>query len=242
MLIFSLAIIGDVIAVNQETQGTYTKKIEDGIYKKKAWSDYWTGCTRATISCDSDQYLVGEAKKGSTAEYSNFQCRPEWYEDNLTANDQCTTNSMDDYWINVEKEYSKEDAVKGGSVSKTQCGASGGGGPEAKAGVAILCYEESAFEQSICDERGKTGECISNKTHDLNGEYIDINSIFEMRDSAFFKAQNDRANLNISNSSYLSGVFSGAFDILTPPPSKPVISPGSSFRPEGGNIVIGKEY
>ena len=235
MKIRKILLVFVVVAFASGVAAQYTQQIDDGVYKKKAWSGDWNGCTTATVSCDSDQYLVGEEKKGSTDEYSDYQCRPQWYQD-FRGDNSCTSNSVEDDWLGLEKERSKSDAVKGGSVSKTQCGANSGGGDEARAAVTALCYEESAFQDSLCDSRGLNNECISNTSHSVGGQSFDISSVFEARSNAVFEALDGEAYLNVSNSSTISGFWRGSFVIDA---ERPRIISGARFRPENGDIVIG---
>lgn len=214
---------------------TYTEQVDDGVYKKKDWSGDWQGCTTATISCDDDQYLVGEEKKGTTDEYSDYSCRPQWYYD-FTGGNSCTSNGPGNDWLGVEKERSKSEAELGGSVSKTQCGASGGGGDEARVAVVALCYEESAFEQSICDRRGPANECISNTTHDISNQQFNISSIFESREEAVFEAFNGPGTVNLTNSTSISGFWRGSVTINA---ERPVLKSGAKFSPGSGVISIG---
>jgi hypothetical protein len=123
-------------------EGSYSQYLGDGETRKKAWSDYWDGCDTATISCTSNEFLVGEEKKGSTGEYSAYECRPQWYQ-NFSSYDSCTSKKLNDDWLNLSKERGWESGTQGGSVSKTQCGADSGGGPEVKEGVAAYCVNPS---------------------------------------------------------------------------------------------------
>jgi hypothetical protein len=90
----------------------------------------------------------------------------------------------------------------------------------------------------ICDFRGPLNECIANTSHNISGQEYNVSSVFEVRENAIFEALNQKAVLEISNSSSLSGLWSGIFDIVTEKP--PVIVPGAEFRPRNGDIVIGK--
>lgn len=230
----AIAIICLVLFVGSVT-GTYEEKVEDGVFKKKDWSGDWDGCTTATISCDADQYLVGEEKYGTTDEYSDYSCRPQWYYD-FYGDNSCTTNGPGDDWLGVEKERSKSEATLGGSVSKTQCGANSGGGDEARAGVVALCYEESAFVQSICDYRGPVNECVSNSTHQISDQKYNISSIFESTNNAVFESLSGTGTLNLTNSTELSGFWRGSFLIEA---KNPRITSGAKFRPENGVIRLG---
>lgn len=181
-------------------------------------------------------YLVGEASKGTTAEYSDYQCRPQWYQD-FRGDNSCTSNDPGDDWLGVEKDRSKEEAELGGTVSKQQCGANSGGGPEARAGVVALCYEESAFDESICDYRGPVNECVSNSTHEISSREYNISSIFQSKPEAVFEALNGQSILNLGNSTSLSGIWRGSFSIVS---ESPRIVSGADFRPENGSIRIGR--
>lgn len=102
----------------------------------------------------------------------------------------------------------------------------------------IQVYSEGLV--SICDSRGPSNECISSQEHNLSGESLNVSAVFEMQESAVFEARFSSATLNLSNSSTISGIWQGSFDILTPVYRKPVLAPGAEFRPENGNIVVGR--
>lgn len=89
----------------------------------------------------------------------------------------------------------------------------------------------------ICDRRGLFNECVSNSTHEVSGQSFNISSIFESEASSVFEALNSRATLNVSNSTALSGVWRGSFDILSSA-GGPRLKSGASFRPENGRILI----
>ena len=90
---------------------------------------------------------------------------------------------------------------------------------------------------TICDRRGPFNECISNSTHEVSGESFDLSSVFQAEASSAFEALNSKATLNISNSTTLSGSWSGSFDILSGVGDVRLKS-GASFRPENGRILI----
>ena len=88
----------------------------------------------------------------------------------------------------------------------------------------------------ICDRRGPINECISNSTHNISGENYNIQSIFQSEPASGFEAFSGKATLNITNSSTISGLWKGSFDIKG---ERPRIVSGAHFRPQNGRIVIG---
>ena len=88
----------------------------------------------------------------------------------------------------------------------------------------------------ICDSRGEFDECISETTHNVGGETFDVSSIFQSRETSIFEAT-QQATLNITNSSSISGLWTGSFYIRA---EKPRLEAGAEFRPESGRIIIGK--
>jgi len=82
--------LATILFTSLSSAADYTQDLGSGEFKKKAWSGDWDGCTTATVSCGSNEYLVGEESYGTTGEYSDYQCRPQWEYD-LKGNNSCTT-------------------------------------------------------------------------------------------------------------------------------------------------------
>lgn len=91
-------------------------------------------------------------------------------------------------------------------------------------------------ESDFCNFRGPVNECIMNQTNQLNNQQYNISSIFESRENAVFEAFDGPATLNLTNSSRISGLWRGAFNLDV---ERPVLQAGAEFRPEG-RIVIGR--
>jgi len=108
------------------------------------------------------------------------------------------------------------------------CGGNGG------SGIVIIKYSTGT---SICDRRGPSNECISNSTHEISNEYINISSIFQSEASATFESFNGIGRLNLTNSSSISGLWKGSITIEA---ERPRLLSGASFRPQGERIIIGK--
>ena len=91
----------------------------------------------------------------------------------------------------------------------------------------------------VCDDRGLRDECISEDEHDVGGTTIDIDSRFEARETVLFQAFSGTGTLNITNSTAISGVWEGSFNISATGETR--IESGAEFRPsDGGRIVIGR--
>lgn len=125
------------------------------------------------------------------------------------------------------------------ALSNTGSGGGGGNfdkgnGGDGGSGIVLIRYEGDFI---ICDRRGLFNECISNSTHSISGQSFNISSIFESEASSVFEALNSGATLNVSNSTALSGVWRGSFDILSSA-GGPRLKAGASFRPENGRILI----
>jgi hypothetical protein len=95
----------------------------------------------------------------------------------------------------------------------------------------------SVYTSGICDYRGPENQCIMNKTTALEPKTYDVSSIFISEKNADLESISGTATLNITNSSRISGLWTGSFFIDT---SNPVIKPGASFRPRNGGIMIGE--
>lgn len=89
----------------------------------------------------------------------------------------------------------------------------------------------------FCDFRGTRDQCVVNSTRQLQPDTYSVDSTFNSSESSVLKGLNGLVTLNVSNSSFVSGIWRGAFEIS----SKPVtIQPGAEFRPENGDIIIGE--
>lgn len=129
---------------------------------------------------------------------------------------------------------SGEDGVSntgGGGGSGNQAGTVSGG--DGGSGIVLIRYQS---DLSICDRRGLFNQCISNSTHEIDGESFELESVFESESTAVFEALDQKASITVSNSSIISGTWRGEFDIQS---DSPRIGSGAEFRPEGERIVIG---
>jgi hypothetical protein len=91
---------------------------------------------------------------------------------------------------------------------------------------------------AICDRRGNLGECISETTHDIDGKNIDLNSRFEAKETSIFEAFTTQAQLSITNSSIISGLWTGTFNLTA---DQITIKTGADFRPNNGRIILGED-
>lgn len=91
---------------------------------------------------------------------------------------------------------------------------------------------------SICDQRGPFNECISDSSHDVSSKSYSISSIFQVENTAVFQALDGVASISVDNSTVLSGVWRGSFDISTLGQESTVIKSGARFEPENGRIII----
>lgn len=90
---------------------------------------------------------------------------------------------------------------------------------------------------TICDSRGIFNECISNSTHEVSGKSFNISSVFQAEASSVFRSAGAKAVLDVSNASYISGLWEGSFDIRTGSEFSTLKS-GARLRPEGGKILV----
>jgi hypothetical protein len=109
-------------------------------------------------------------------------------------------------------------------------------GGDGGSGIVLIRYETGP---SICDRRGPLNECISNSSHSVSGRFFNISSVFQVEDTAVFEALSGTATIEVENSTSLSGLWEGSFNISTSVSEKSVLRPGASFRPENGRIIIG---
>lgn len=97
-------------------------------------------------------------------------------------------------------------------------------------------YGFSKVENDFCDNRGPRNECILNETSKLSPEKYNITSEFRSETSATIESLSGIATLNITNSTSISGLWRGSFEIKT---KDPKLTKGAKFRPENGIIRIG---
>jgi len=88
-------------------------------------------------------------------------------------------------------------------------------------------------EGDICDRRGIKGECIVNSSKDIGNQEISIESVFESEVTASFSS--DSAVLNISNTSFISGIWRGGLELSA---NRLLLRSGASFDPEGKTILL----
>jgi hypothetical protein len=87
----------------------------------------------------------------------------------------------------------------------------------------------------ICDKRGPLNECISENSHDIDSQNIDVNSRFEAKETSIFEAFTNQAQLSITNSSIFSGLWKGTFNLTA---DDITIKTGAEFRPSNGRIIL----
>jgi len=91
-------------------------------------------------------------------------------------------------------------------------------------------------ETEFCNIRGPKNECIINEKNDLEASTYNVNSIFESTSNAELNSLNGQARINITNSTSISGLWTGSFFIDT---NRPRIVSGARFKSFNGDIVIG---
>jgi hypothetical protein len=97
--------------------------------------------------------------------------------------------------------------------------------------VQNLASIETGAEEKrgICDSRGPMNQCIVDTEKDVSGEKYEIQNIFEVESTSELTSFGSQAGLSIFNSSRISGIFRGNFNISS---EGIVLKPGASFRPE----------
>jgi hypothetical protein len=88
----------------------------------------------------------------------------------------------------------------------------------------------------ICDRRGSKRECIVDSEKEITGETHSVNNVFESSSSSIFSSRPGEAKLEIFNNSFISGVWTGNFNITS---RDTVIRPGAEFKPSD-RIIIGE--
>lgn len=138
--------------------------------------------------------------------------------------------------------YPEVDNVDTNGASIRFCESGGGDGCDTHATetVAWMAIDPgnvsiNATGRTLCDSRGPKNECISSSTHEVSGESYNISSIFQTERSAVFEASESRAEISVSNSSTISGLWRGSFNISS---RNTVLEAGASFRPGNGRTVI----
>lgn len=99
----------------------------------------------------------------------------------------------------------------------------------------MLSFSGQAFN-SFCYSTGDNGECIVKESRILDSSTFEFSSIFFAEFSAVFQASNGAANIDIFNTTFLSGTWKGSFKISS---NYTTVKSGAKFRPEGGRILIG---
>lgn len=90
------------------------------------------------------------------------------------------------------------------------------------------------YSASICDRRGSENECIVDSEKDLSGKDESIDSVFISESSSIFNAPSGQADISVSNSSFISGLWFGDFNLSA---NTLTIEPGAEFRPEERIII-----
>jgi hypothetical protein len=126
---------------------------------------------------------------------------------------------------------------EGGANSYSISVSGGDRGNSGSDGNTGTTYTATWEPPTICDTRGQNNECILNEEQQLEPESYNISSIFISETSANINALKGQAVLDISNSSFISGLWHGSFYLNT---SNPVLEPGASFKPEKGRIILGR--
>ena len=105
--------------------------------------------------------------------------------------------------------------------------------------VVVSDISEPDNDFSICDYRGPENECFVNSTHSISSRTINISSEFEASPSSEISAFNGMADLTLKNTTKLSGLWQGSFNISVENNQGTVIRSGAHFKPSNGNILIG---
>lgn len=95
----------------------------------------------------------------------------------------------------------------------------------------------SEVDTGICDSRGPKNKCITTGEHEISSQSLEISSILEVKSSAVLKSTRGGATIDVSNQTYLSGLWRGGFNIST---EDTVIQPGAAFRPDNDGILLGR--
>jgi len=84
------------------------------------------------------------------------------------------------------------------------------------------------YRESFCDKTGPNQECILNSERDISGQSRSINNVFLSRKSASIKSNPENAILTISNTSKISGIWTGNFEIKA---NTITLTSGAKFNP-----------
>lgn len=122
----------------------------------------------------------------------------------------------------------------GGAGGMGYAGSDSHSGGDGGDGIVVI---RTSGDSEFCNARGPFNECVMNQTNNLQNQRYDVSSIFEARNKAVFEAFNGVATLNITNTSTISGVWKGEFDIIA---ENPRVEAGAKFRPQDGAIVVGR--
>ncbi|WP_414837764.1 glycine-rich domain-containing protein [Candidatus Nanosalina sp. VS9-1] len=123
------------------------------------------------------------------------------------------------------------DGFGGGGGGMGYAGSDSHSGGDGGDGVVVIRYNTE-----FCNERGPLNECIMNAENDLASRTYTINSVFDVRREAILRSSG-QTSLNVTNSTELSGLWKGGFDIKA---TDIRLIAGARFMPEGASIVLGK--
>lgn len=105
--------------------------------------------------------------------------------------------------------------------------------------VVVSDVSEPETDFTICDNRGPKNQCFVNSTHSLDSRDIDIPSIFEASPNSEISSIGPKSNITFTNTTRLSGLWTGSLNISVENDRNAIISAGARFDPSNGNIVIG---
>lgn len=151
-------------------------------------------------------------------------------------------------WVNGEVYFERDSCLDSWSISKpyrTGMWIHNDYGPDYMDDLLVRKYTSTKpatsigeeTKKGICDYRGSTNQCIVNKTKDLDPRTFNILDSFISEKSAEIFSTSGKAHLNITGTGFISGLWRGSFWINT---KDAVVQPGTAFRPEDGDIVVGE--
>ena len=213
-----VAVDSDGYVYSGSYDGTVRKVSPDG---SEIWS--FTGHTDTVdgVVVDSDGYVYSESYDGTVRKID-----PDGNEFDSFSVDDDQTRGVGVSPVSNSKQY----LAAGTGYSNflvyrwSQDVSSGGGG---------------SSDIAICDSRGPLNECVSNSSHNVSSGSFSISSFFQAESSAVFESLFGMATINVDNSTSLSGLWKGSFNISTSKDEKTTIRPGAEFKPENGRIIIG---
>lgn len=101
--------------------------------------------------------------------------------------------------------------------------------------LILLGLSLVSAQDAFCDSTADSN-CIVDQRHDLSPDSYGFSSLFISQNTAVMKSLSGQSNISIFNTSFISGLWRGSFNIST---NETKVKPGAEFKPEGGNIVIG---